>query len=53
MFYCVYVDNIEEESDLDLDEALDLVEDILTECPDKLIRIEPMTDEEEEEEEGE
>ena len=54
MYYCLYVDNIEEDSDLELDEVLDLVADILESSPEKFIRIEPMLDDEEEdEEEGE
>ena len=53
MFYCVYVDNIEEESDLELDEALDLAQEILESRPEAFIRIEPMLEEgEEEDEEG-
>lgn len=53
MTYNVYVDNECEETDLELDEAIDLEQEILEECPTVQIRIEPVVDESDEEEDEE
>lgn len=53
MTYCAYVDNVETETDLELDEALDYLEEVLEECPTAFVRLDPMIDINEEDEEEE
>ena len=51
MTYCAYVDNIETESDLELDDALDYLREVLEVSPESFVRLDPMIEDEEEDEE--
>ena len=53
MLYDVFVDNDLEEEALELDEAQELLEEILEECPEVTVRLEPTKGEEGDEEEEE
>lgn len=53
MTYCVYVDNEIEETDLELEEALELEAEVLEECPEVEVRVAPMNEDFEDEEEEE
>jgi DNA-directed RNA polymerase alpha subunit len=53
MTYCAYVDNIETESDLELDDALDYLREVLEESPESFVRLDPMIEDEEEDEDYE
>jgi hypothetical protein len=53
MTYCAYVDNIETESDLELDDALDYLREVLEVSPESFVRLDPMIEDGEEDEDYE